>query len=224
MNVVVISAHPDDEILGVGGTLIRHRDAGDEMSWIIATNLFEDQGFSKERVLERQQEIDLIADKLNMKVFKLDYHTMNLSSSDLLTLIPKISEVFSAVEPSRVYVLNRSDAHSDHRVLFDAVVSCTKSFRYPYIREVLMYECLSETEFAPALPEKVFQPNCYVDISSQMDEKLELMRVYKSELGEHPFPRSERNILALATFRGASVGVEYSEAFQILKSIRVETL
>ena len=87
-----------------------------------------------------------------------------------------------------------------------------------------MYECLSETEFAPALPEKVFIPNCYVDISAQMDEKLELMGTYDSELGDHPFPRSERNIKALATFRGATCGVEYAEAFQILKSYRFERL
>ena len=82
-----------------------------------------------------------------------------------------------------------------------------------------MYECISETEFAPALPEKVFIPNYYVDISGYMDEKLETMRIYDSELGEHPFPRSEKILEALATFRGASVGVEYAEAFQLIKYI-----
>ena len=224
MRIVVISAHPDDEILGLGGTLIRHKIAGDALHWIIATNIFEKQGFSKDRVSSRQKEIDSVAQQLNMRTFKLEFPTMTLEPKNLQELIPAISKVFQEIKPERVYVLNRSDAHSDHRVLFDAVMACTKSFRYPYIREVWMYECISETEFAPALPEKAFIPNCYVDISNQMDEKLELMRIYESELGDHPFPRSERNIKALATFRGATAGVEYAEAFQMLKSIRIETL
>ena len=121
--------------------------------------------------------------------------------------------------PNTVYVMNRSDAHSDHRVTFDAVMACTKSFRYPFIKKVLMYECLSETEFAPALHEKIFIPNYFVNISDFLEEKINAMNVYKSELGDHPFPRSILNIKALATYRGASVGVLYAEAFQLLKFI-----
>ena len=223
-NILVVSAHPDDEVLGVGGTLARHRDQGDDIHWLIATNIFEEQGYTIERVISRQKEIKLVAAKLHMKTYLLDYKTMTLTSGDLLTLVPRISSVFNEVKPEVIYVLNRSDAHSDHRVLFNAVMACTKSFRYPSIREVLMYECISETEFAPILPEKVFQPNVFVDISKKMDEKLELMNIYDSEMGEHPFPRSERNIRALATFRGATCGVEYAEAFQLLKSYRFETL
>ena len=223
-NIIVISAHPDDEILGLGGTLVRHRDAGDKLSWIIATNISTSQGFSSERVRTRQKEIVAVSEQLGMETYKLDFPTMSLEPANLNQLIPAISDIFKRVQPSRIYVLNRSDAHSDHRILFDAVMACTKSFRYPSIREVLMYECISETEFAPILPEMVFQPNVFVDISKKMDEKLELMNIYDSEMGEHPFPRSERNIRALATFRGATCGVEYAEAFQLLKSYRFEKL
>ena len=224
-NIMIISAHPDDEILGAGGTLIRHRDLGDEITWIIIPILFEKYGFSKQRIKSRKEEIYEIAKALKIKkVVHFDYPTMQLTPVDLPTMIPQISKVFNDVKPHTIYTLNRSDAHSDHRVVFDAVFSCTKSFRNPFIREVMMYECLSETEFAPALPEKVFMPNCYIDISKQMDEKVDLMNIYESELGEHPFPRSERNIRALGTYRGASSGVEYAEAFQILKSYRHEKL
>ena len=82
-----------------------------------------------------------------------------------------------------------------------------------------MYECISETEFAPGLPERVFMANYFVDITDFFKEKLSVMQIYESELGEHPFPRSLKNIEALAIFRGASVGVEYAEAFQLIKFI-----
>jgi len=218
--IIVISAHPDDEVLGVGGTLLKHVANGDEVYWLITTNVFEDQGFSKERIASRQLEIEKVAQIIGVtKTFKLDYPTMTLSSSTLLTMVPEISAVFSEIEPEIIYCLNRSDAHSDHRVTFDAVMSCTKSFRYPFIKQVLMYECISETEFAPVLAEKVFLPNYFVDVSDYFDKKIQAMEIYRSEIGAHPFPRSLRNLEALATFRGASVGVEYAEAFQLLKYI-----
>ncbi len=218
--VIIISAHPDDETLGAGGALLKHKAYGDKVYWLIVTNVFEHQGFSKERIESRQVEIDQVAEEFGFeKVFKLDYPTMTLSSSSLLKLVPDVSKVFSEVEPEIIYTLNRSDAHSDHRILFDAVVACTKSFRYPFIKQVLMYECLSETEFAPALIEKVFMPNYYIDITDYLDKKLEIMKIFESEIGEHPFPRSLDNITALAHFRGASVGVKYAEAFQLIKYI-----
>lgn len=218
--VIVISAHPDDEIIGAGGALLKHIANGDEVYWLITTNVFEDQGFSKERVESRQVEIEKVAEMLGItKTFKLTFPTMSLSSSSLLKMVPQISEIFQEVQPETIYCLNRSDAHSDHRVTFDAVMACTKSFRYPFVKKVLMYECISETEFAPMLPEKVFMPNYFVDISGFFERKLEIMQVYESEIGAHPFPRSLRNMEALATFRGASVGVEYAEAFQLVKYI-----
>ncbi|MHA1384775.1 MAG: PIG-L deacetylase family protein [Candidatus Helarchaeota archaeon] len=82
-----------------------------------------------------------------------------------------------------------------------------------------MYETISETELVPALQENAFVPNYFVNISSYIDKKIEIMKIFESELGEHPFPRSEKNIKALATFRGAQSGVEYAETFMILKDI-----
>lgn len=218
--VIVISAHPDDETLGVGGTLLKHKRNGDKIYWLIVTNVFENQGFTKQRVESRQKEIKKAGEMFGFdKTYTLDYPTMSLTSSSVLTLIPEISKIFSEVEPELIYTLNRSDAHSDHRYLFDAVMACTKSFRYPYIKQVLMYECISETEFAPSLPEKVFLPNYFVDITDFIDQKIEIMKVFESELSTHPFPRSIENIKALSHFRGASVGVKYAEAFQLLKFI-----
>jgi len=220
MKVIVRSAHPDDEILGCGGTLLKHKTNGDELFWIIVTNVLENHGFSQKRIETRQQEIEMVKNMLGVSlVYKLNYPTMGLDSNSINKMIPQISDIFNQIKPDVIYLMNRSDAHSDHRITFDAVMACTKSFRYPSIKKVLMYECISETEFAPALPEKVFIPNYFVDISPFLEKKLAIMQIYESELEEHPFPRSLKNIEALATFRGASVGVEYAEAFQLLKFI-----
>ena len=219
-NVIVISAHPDDEILGAGGTLLKHKKCGDNLAWVIITGVDEANGFTKEFVSTRELEISQVADSIGFsKVYKLNYPTMGLNPEIVNEMIPKISSIFNEFEPEVIYVMNRSDAHSDHRYTFDAVAACTKSFRYPFIKKVLMYECISETEFAPQLPEKVFIPNYFVDITEFQSDKIKLMQIYKSELSEHPFPRSIANINALATFRGATVGVYYAEAFQIIKFI-----
>jgi LmbE family N-acetylglucosaminyl deacetylase len=218
--VIIISAHPDDETLGAGGTILKHKKNGDEVHWLIVTDVFESEGFSNERVLSRKKEIANISKLYSFNnVFNLGYPTMKLDDTILFELVNKISLIFQELQPDTIYLMNRSDAHSDHRIVFDAVMSCTKSFRYPYVKKVFMYECLSETEFAPILPERVFQPNYFVDISDFLNKKIEIMKIFDSELGEHPFPRSIKNIEALATFRGATIGVNYAEAFQMIKYI-----
>ncbi|HEU4719552.1 MAG TPA: PIG-L family deacetylase [Bacteroidia bacterium] len=218
--MLVVAVHPDDETLGAGGTLFRHKANGDSVAWLIVTSMHERQGFSPERIRERDAEISSVSKAFGMEhVFRLDFPTSELSSSSLLQLVPAISKIFHEYQPSVIYLPNRSDAHSDHRITFDAVMACTKSFRYPSIREVLMYECLSETEFGAPLPENSFIPNYYVDISEFLTKKNEVLKLFRSEMGEHPFPRSARNVEALATFRGATAGVEYAEAFSVVKII-----
>lgn len=218
--VIVISAHPDDETLGVGGTILKHNTQVDEIYWLILTDIYTNQGYESEQIISREKEIEQVAQLFGfIKTFRLKYPTTTLSPIDVPGIIQKITHIFQEIQPEIIYTPNRSDAHSDHRILFDAVIACTKSFRHPYIKQVLMYECISETEFAPALPEKVFIPNYFVDITPYLEQKIAIMRVFKSELGEHPFPRSVENIKALAHFRGATSGVYYAEAFQLLKYI-----
>lgn len=218
--ILVISAHPDDETLGVGGSLLKHKSIGDEIYWLIITDVFVRDGFSIERVASRKEEIEVVSNLYEFnQVFNLGYSTSNLTYNDLGALIVEIGNVFKEVEPEVVYTLNRSDAHSDHRIISEAVFACTKSFRYPFIKQVLMYECISETEFAPALFEKVFLPNYFVDISEFIEEKIRIMSIFESELSQPPFPRSIENIRALATFRGCMAGVRYAESFQLVKYI-----
>lgn len=220
MHILIVSAHPDDEILGAGGTLLKHKKQGDTLHWLITTRVTEDGGFSAERIQSRDSEIKQVAKGLGVATtHQLNYKTMHLTDDSLLTMIPEIAQILASTKPERIYLVNRSDAHSDHRITFQAVMACTKSFRAPFLKSVLMYECISETEFGVATAENMFVPNFFVDITDFFSEKTALMQIYSSELGQHPFPRSLRNMEALATFRGATAGVEYAEAFQLLKYI-----
>jgi N-acetylglucosamine malate deacetylase 1 len=219
MKILIVSAHPDDETLGAGGTLFKHRASGDELYWLIVTRVFEEQGYSKELVRQRELEIQKVQMVLQIaKTYDLELPTTKLDSSMLPGMIVRIAEIVKEVNPEIIYLPNHSDIHSDHRITFEAVMACTKSFRFPSIKKILMFECLSETEFVP-LQEQAFFTNYFVDISAHFKEKLSLISIYASELGEHPFPRSLRNIEALATFRGATAGVEYAEAFHLIKYI-----
>ena len=218
--IVVVGAHPDDETLGAGGTLLNHKFLGDKIYWINATEINEEAGYSLEQIKKREIQIKKVIKSYGFeKFYQLNFTTTQLNSASLMKLIPQISKIFKEIEPEIVYTLNRSDAHSDHRILFEALYSSTKSFRHPYIKKILMYECLSETEFSPPLSENIFIPNYFVDITKFLDKKIEIMKIFETEIGAHPFPRSERNIRALASLRGASAGVESAEAFHALKII-----
>jgi len=218
--VLIIAPHPDDETLGCGGTIIKHKSRGDEIYWLIVTNISGDEGFDKDRVKERQKEIDVVSKEYGFKeVFKLDFPTTKLDTIPRVEIIEAISNVVCKVNAELVYVPNRNDVHSDHRVVFDATISSIKSFCYPCIKKILMYEVISETEFAPTFQDNAFAPNSFSDISDYLEEKLSIMMIYKEELGEHPFPRSLEGLKALATFRGATAGVRYAEAFMSLKEV-----
>lgn len=215
--VLVVSVHPDDETLGCGGAILKHGDQGDELHWLIVTNISEREGWDKSVVDKRQKEINEVSHRYGFKiVHKLDYPTTRLDSIPIGDLIADISNVIKKTEPSILYVQNRSDIHTDHQVAFKAVMSCTKNFRYPFIRRILMYEILSETEFAPALSENAFMPNVFIDITNYFEKKCEIMKVYSSEIMEDILPRSLNVIGALAKLRGSRIGVKYAEGFMLL--------
>ena len=218
--VGIISPHPDDETLGCGGSILRHQAENDSIHWVIVAGMSEKQGFSPDMIAERQKEIDTIAALYGFAaVHNLDLPTTQLDIIPTGDIVNMLGALFNEIKPDTVYIPNRSDVHSDHRIVFNSAWSCCKSFRYPFIRRVLMYETLSETDSVPPLPESAFLPNCFADITDFLEKKLEIMCHYKNEIKKHPFPRSEQNIRALATLRGATAGVPYAEAFMLLKEV-----
>jgi N-acetylglucosamine malate deacetylase 1 len=219
-NVLVIAVHPDDETLGCGGTILKHKATGDAVHWLIVTSIKKENGFAASVVEAKLQEIKTVSSMYGFDgVHDLDFPTMQLDDIPFARLISSISDVVGQVEPDIVYLPFKGDVHTDHQTAFKAAYSCTKSFRYPSIKKVVMMEILSETEFAPSTKEDSYIPNMFVDITDFIDRKIEIMNHYKNEIGLYPFPRSERNIRALATFRGATTGCEYAESFMILKEI-----
>ncbi len=218
--VLVVAPHPDDETLGCGGTLLRHINDGDEVSWLIVTKITQAQGFSSDRVTSRASEINQVAQMYNFKsVHHADFDSMALDTYSKKEMVETLSGLINQVKPEIIYLPYRLDAHSDHEVVFDAVASCTKWFRYPYVKVVRAYETLSETEFGLRPEDSGFRPNLFINISEFIDKKIEIMRLYAGEMGEHPFPRSEKTLRALATLRGSASGCEAAEAFMTLKEI-----
>ncbi len=219
--VLVVAVHPDDETLGCGATLLKHKEQGDDIHWLICTEIKESQGFSKEQVQNRDEEIKKVAEMYQFNsVHRLGLSTMKVDEYSMSELVTQVSSVMNEVRPSILYLPFKGDVHSDHQVLFNAAYSCTKSFRYPFTQKIYMMETLSETEFALSTKEDSFIPNVFVDVSGFLDKKLEIMKLFKSEIAEHPFPRSLKNIKALATLRGATCGCEYAESFMLLKEIQ----
>lgn len=214
--ILVIAVHPDDETLGCGGTLLRHKANNDEIHWLICTEIDENNFYYK----TRESEIKCVESTYKFdSTHTLQLKTMKVDEYSMSGLIGKVSKVINEVQPNIIYFPFKGDVHSDHRKIFEAAYSCTKSFRYPFIKKIYMMETLSETEFAPSTKEDSFIPNVFVDIGEFMDKKIEIMKIYEREMAPHPFPRSERNIRALGTFRGATAGCEYAESFMLLKEV-----
>jgi N-acetylglucosamine malate deacetylase 1 len=220
MKVLFISVHPDDETLGCGGTILKHKNKNDDIYWLILTKAFESLGYSEELISKIANQIKDISQEYQFnKTYNLGFPTTKLHTLDFNEIITKISSVIQEVKPEIIYTVNRSDIHTDHQVAAKAIMSCTKSFRNPFIKRILMYECISETEIAPPLPENIFLPQVYSDISDFLERKIEIMKRYESELQEPPLPRSIDNIRALARFRGATVSVQYAEAFMLIREL-----
>ena len=216
--ILVVAPHPDDETLGCGGTLLRHKAEGDQVHWLIVTAMRAGKGFSEERIQARENEIKKIEQLYRFtSTHQLRLPTTRLDTLGTVELIERIGEELTLITPEVIYVPHSGDAHSDHQVVFDAVAACTKWFRYPTVKRVLAYETLSETDMSinPGAP--AFCPNIFVDVSAHLDMKVKAMKIYASELKEFPFPRSEKAIRALAAVRGAASGFEAAEAFMLLR-------
>lgn len=220
MNVLAVSAHPDDETLGCGGTLLKHRAAGDSIYWVIATVCHEPQ-WSAELIERKADEVDRVAAAYGAERMKLGFPNAKLDTIGIRELMKPIEAVVDDIRPEVVYVLHGGDIHTDHYALFTAVMSVLKPFYMMRrgVRRVLGYETLSSTDAAPAGVARTFLPNVFSDITPYLDRKVEIMGLYESEIHPDPMPRSPSAIRALARVRGATISAEYAEAFTMIREL-----
>ena len=212
--ILVIAPHPDDEILGCGGLLSLLKNK--KKYWMTITQMKKEDGYSDNQIKIRENEIKKVSSSLDfIKYFNLGFRAKNLNKNELNLLIKKMSEVIKIIKPDTIFAPFLHDAHSDHFYTTYALNHILKWFRFPFINRCYLYETLSETNFNFAKKNK-FSPNVYFNISSTLKKKIQLMKIYKSELKNHPFPRSRESITSLAIIRGSESGYKYAEAFKLL--------
>jgi LmbE family N-acetylglucosaminyl deacetylase len=221
MRILAISVHPDDETLGCGGTLLRHAAGGDELAWLVVTQGHPPQWPAE--VLERKaDEVRAVAAAYRIsRTIKLGFPTVRLDVVAQAELIERIREAIVETKPEVVYLVHDGDVHSDHHAVFQATLCVLKAFymRKLGVRAVLSYETLSSTEAAPPQFARMFIPAIYRDITPHLEKKIEIMSLYATETQPDPLPRGPSAIRALARFRGAAIGVDYAEAFMLIREV-----
>ena len=219
MRVVVFAAHPDDEILGMGGTIAVHADAGDALRIVCVTDGSSTQYPGDDELRARkEEEARRAAAELGVDDYvHLDLPDMRLDTLAHVELNRVAEEHVREFRPDVVYTPH-PDVNLDHRALFDSVAVATRPVPAQTVRRVLTYAPTSSTEWTPA-GVNWFVPNWFVDVTSTFDRKLAAWAQYETESRGYPHPRSERALRAHAEFFGASVGCEYAEPFVLVRGL-----
>jgi LmbE family N-acetylglucosaminyl deacetylase len=224
--LVIDAAHPDDEVLGSGGTIARHADAGDQVQVLIVA----EGATSRQQQRDRNQaseELSALAQAAHTAgsilgaagVELLDLPDNRLDSLDRLDLIKHIEQRIDCHQPQVVYVHHAGDVNVDHRRLHEAVITACRPTPGHPVRRLLSFEVASSSEWQPPGSASAFQPNWFVDISDQWQRKREALVAYASEMRPWPHARSLEALEHLARWRGAQVGVEAAEAFCLLRQL-----
>jgi N-acetylglucosamine malate deacetylase 1 len=213
MNVLVIAAHPDDEVLGCGGVILRHSSAGDKVHVLVATRGVPEL-FAPELIEENRRELKAAHALLKVtETHFLDFPAPKLDTVPGHALADGIRQVIQRLQPEIVFLPYGGDIHLDHRAVYFATLVAARPSSVCPVRELLCYETLSETEWAPVAGGAGFTPTVFINITEQLDTKLKAMACYKTQLKEPPHPRSLEVIKAQASLRGATVGFQAAEAF-----------
>jgi LmbE family N-acetylglucosaminyl deacetylase len=219
MNILVIAAHPDDEVLGCGGVIARHAAQGDEVHVLVATRGIPEI-FAPEFIEEIRRELKAAHAILKVAgTHFLDFPAPKLDVVPGHELADGIKKTIYELQPETIYLPHGGDIHLDHRAVYMATLVAARPANGCPVKQLLCYETLSETEWAPTAVASAFIPTVFIDISNFLDVKLQAMACYRTQLKEPPHSRSLETIEALATLRGATVGFLAAEAFALERQV-----
>jgi LmbE family N-acetylglucosaminyl deacetylase len=221
-SILIVAAHPDDEVLGCGGTAAAHALHGDEVHiLILAEGVTSRDASSTARrskselaALRKsaQQAAEIIgASSLTIR----NYPDNRMDSVDLLSVVKTVENFINRLKPRIVYTHHRGDLNVDHRITHQAVVTACRPLTDHPVNTMLFFETPSSTEWQSPGSGVDFAPAWFVDITKTLDTKLAALRTYRSEMRPWPHPRSARAIEHLAGWRGAAAGFEAAESFMI---------
>lgn len=225
--LLVIAAHPDDEVLGCGGTVAKFRDRGDAVRVVflaegITARYRPDQFDDPAVQAEIKTRNDNAAKALAIlgvdadAVYVSERYCCRLDQVPMIDLVKEIEGHIRDFQPSQLLSHWREDTNIDHRIVHHAVISAIRPLGIDFLRRVLAFEVLSSTEWNTT---SGFPANAFHDVGDQIERKLAAMAAYGDEMREAPHPRSAQVIRSLASFRGAQVGVAHAEAFRLIRSL-----
>ncbi|MEZ5692075.1 MAG: PIG-L deacetylase family protein [Rickettsiales bacterium] len=216
-NILVIAAHPDDEILGCGATMAKLAAGGANINIAIMAEGITARDIERNQQ-NRQNEIENLANIANESAKIVGANSIDLfsfpdnrmDSVDLLDIVKKIEELIEKYKPDTIFTHNATDVNIDHQIINQAVITATRPTPDQCVKTILSFEVASSTEWKTPYQ---FPANWFIDVSEFIIKKLDALKLYESEMRPFPHPRSLEAIEALAKWRGATIGVNYAEAF-----------
>jgi len=226
MNVLVIAAHPDDEVLGCGGTIARLAQEGHDVRIAILgegiTSRYRQREPSDPSLVKALHSRSRKAAQLLGAREPLMYNLPDnrFDTVPLLDIVKMIETVLEKTSPQIIYTQHGGDLNVDHRIVYQATLTATRPVAGSSVNTVYAYEVPSSTEWAFQKFRPVFEPNVFVDISRTLDMKLEAMQLYESEAREFPHPRSVDGLRAISRRWGSVAGLQAAEAFELVREVR----
>lgn len=218
--VVVLGAHPDDEILGAGGTLARHVEDGHEVHAIVVADGASSRA-SDEMRIALEKDAARAAEAIGFTSIRLEsLPDQRLDTVPFIDLTQIIESILDDMEPDVVYTHFPGDVNFDHGLVARATWTACRPYARPQLRRFAVFETPSSTEWAWPVNDSSLQPNHFVDITETLDKKIAAMECYQSELRDYPHPRSSRSLRERAAFWGSQVGRLAVEPFRILRDVQ----
>ena len=212
--ILIIAAHPDDEILGCGGAISKFKDEN-YIEVLFMTNGVSSRGKNKKKIFERKKACyDLFKHLSLPRPTIFDFPDNQMDKIPLLKIIKKIEKKIRSYKPDTIITHFSNCLNIDHRITYEAVITACRPVNNLSVKKILSFEIPSSTDWA-VFKGKNFQPNYFIDISKHIKNKINYIKYYKEELRNYPHSRSIPAIKALASMRGASCGVKYAEGFYL---------